>query len=155
MNLEEAIKIIKNLKSLRWFSYAGDRGKKMLSDEEDNAIDTVLRSYNAILTNHNALEEDMDKQYNKGYQDGFKQAKFDCEMDKLPYERIIKIKDEYLKLIDFLLIDYDGCKSVETLKELIDETRDYIHKALNNDDKSAIYSAGNGKSSNILGEVIE
>jgi hypothetical protein len=33
-----------------------------------------------------------------------------------------------------MLIDYDGW---------------------HNDDKSAIYSAGNGKSSNILGEVIE
>ena len=25
----------------------------------------------------------LDERYNKGYQDGFKQAKFDCEMDKL------------------------------------------------------------------------
>ena len=69
MNLEEAIKILKSLKSSRWFEYAGDRGKKILSDEEDNAIDTVLTA--------------LDERYNKGYQDGFKQAKFDCEMDKL------------------------------------------------------------------------
>ena len=86
-----------------------------------------------------------------------KAGKIACEMsleiDKL--KRIIKIKDEYFKLIDFLLIDYDGCNTVDGLKELIDETREYIHKALKNDDKSAIYSAGNGKSSNILGEVIE
>ena len=33
------------------------------------AIDTVLSA--------------LDEKYNKGYQDGFKQAKFDCEMDKL------------------------------------------------------------------------
>lgn len=33
------------------------------------AIDTVLKA--------------LDERYNKGYQDGFKQAKFDCEMDKL------------------------------------------------------------------------
>ena len=26
---------------------------------------------------------ELDTRYNKGYQDGFKQAKFDCEMDKL------------------------------------------------------------------------
>jgi hypothetical protein len=33
------------------------------------AVDTVLSELNTM--------------YNKGYQDGFKQAKFDCEMDKL------------------------------------------------------------------------
>lgn len=69
--------------------------------------------------------------------------------------RVVKIKDEYLKLLNDMLIDYDGWHTAESLKELIDETRDYIHKALKNDDKSAIYSAGNGKSSNILGEVVE
>lgn len=47
------------------------------------AIEVMLRSYNAILINYNALKEDMDKSYNKGYQDGFKQAKFEVEMDKL------------------------------------------------------------------------
>ena len=86
-----------------------------------------------------------------------KAGKIACEMsleiDKL--KRIVEIKDEYFKLIDFLLVDYDGCKTVKSLKELIDETREYIHKALKNDDKSAIYSAGNGKSSNILGEEVE
>lgn len=69
--------------------------------------------------------------------------------------RVVKIKDEYLKLLNDMLIDYDGWHTAESLKELIDETRDYIHKALKNDDKSAIYSAGNYKSSNILGEEVE
>ena len=96
----------------------------------------------------------MDKQYNKGYQDGFKQAKFDCEMDKLPYERIIKIKDEYLKLLNDMLIDYDGWHTAESLKELIDETREYIHKALKNDDKSVI-RVNSKKKFNILGEEVE
>lgn len=69
-------------------------------------------------------------------------------------DRIIKIKDEYLKLIDFLLVDYDGCETVETLKELIDETRGYVHKALKNDDK-AVIAANSKKKFNILGEVVE
>ena len=68
--------------------------------------------------------------------------------------RTVRIKNEYLKLIDFLLVDYDGCKSVETLKELIDETREYIHKALNNDDKSVI-TVNSKKKFNILGEEVE
>lgn len=55
-----------------------------LADKETiKAIEVMLRSYNAILTNYNALEEDMDKQYNKGYQDGFIQAKYECHTDKL------------------------------------------------------------------------
>ena len=69
--------------------------------------------------------------------------------------RTLEIKDEYFKLIDFLLVDYDGCKSVESLKELIDETREYIHKALKNDDKSVVYRRGDDKGLNILGEEVE
>lgn len=76
MNIEKAIEILKDNDNVN--DILENCGCKVMS-----AIDTVLRSYNAILTNYNALEEDMDKQYNKGYQDGFKQAKFDCEMDKL------------------------------------------------------------------------
>lgn len=30
-----------------------------------------------------AIKTALDERYNKGYQDGFKQAKFDCKMDKL------------------------------------------------------------------------
>ena len=45
------------------------------TDKHDfrRAIETVLAEMNKI-----AIER-----YDKGYQDGFKQAKFDCEMDKL------------------------------------------------------------------------
>ena len=31
----------------------------------------------------NVVLDGLDTRYNKGYQDGFKQVKFDCEMDKL------------------------------------------------------------------------
>lgn len=68
--------------------------------------------------------------------------------------RTIKIKDEYLKLLNDMLIDYDGWHTAESLKELIDETRDYIHKALKNDDKSVI-TVNSKKKFNILGEEVE
>lgn len=68
--------------------------------------------------------------------------------------RVVKIKDEYLKLLNDMLIDYDGCKTVKSLKELIDETRKYIHKALKNDDKSVI-TVNSKKKFNILGEEVE
>lgn len=68
--------------------------------------------------------------------------------------RVVKIKDEYLKLLNDMLYDYDGCNTVESLKELIDETREYIHKALKNDDKSVI-TVNSKKKFNILGEEVE
>ena len=85
----------------------------------------------------------------KGYEGIFSMSYFnDCAKRKL------KIKDEYLRLMDLLLLDYDGCKNVETLKELIDETREYIHKALDNDDTSVI-AENSLKKFNILHEEIK
>ena len=105
------------------------------------AIEVMLRSYGAILTNHNALEEDL--------------YSANCIIDDLvTVTREIKMKDEYLLLIDMMLYDYDGCKTVKSLKELIDEVREYIHKALKNDDKSVI-TVNSKKKFNILGEEEE
>lgn len=65
MKLEEAIREIKlwteAYKEVRFLDFYDKRYLR--------AIDTVLA--------------ELDTRYNKGYQDGFKQAKFDCEMDKL------------------------------------------------------------------------
>lgn len=106
----------------------------------------VLKDISRACLNH-ILNENISETSRKLYEDDIE------AIDKVV--RVVKIKDEYLKLLNDILIDYDGWHTAESLKELIDETRDYIHKALKNDDKSAIYSAGNGKSSNILGEVVE
>ena len=59
MELNEAIEL---LKSVRGNEYVA-------TSDYENALNTVLKA--------------LDERYNKGYQDGFKQAKFDCEMDKL------------------------------------------------------------------------
>lgn len=61
MNLEKAIKTIN--------SYDFNEISEFENGTMQEAIDTVLTA--------------LDERYNKGYQDGFKQAKFDCEMDKL------------------------------------------------------------------------
>jgi hypothetical protein len=37
--------------------------------------------------------------------------------------------DEYLELIHDLAYDYDGCRTIESLKSLIDEIVDYANKA--------------------------
>ena len=85
------------------------------------AIEVILRSYNAILTNYNALEEDMDKQYNEGYQDGFKQAKFEVEMDKLQEEMTVselkRIIKEYTESHDLYIVT--DCSFFEIVEDAI------------------------------------
>ena len=53
----------------------------------------------------------------------------------------LKVKNEYLKLIYMIGFDYDGCDTVESLKELIDTLVDYAAKAFNNDIESCIYGS--------------
>ena len=67
-----------------------------------------------------------------------------------------KIKDEYLKLICDIAYDYDGCNTVKSLKELIDELVSLSRRALNNDDKWTAYiSANERKKFNILHEELK
>ena len=70
-------------------------------------------------------------------------------------ERQIKIKDEWCQLIIDLGFDYDGCNTVESLKDLINELVDYAHKAIICDDVSVVYVGADDKKSNILLEDIK
>lgn len=72
MNLEKAIKVLKEISRAclnRVVNENISEISRKLYEDDIEAIDTVLKA--------------LDKRYQKGYQDGFKQAKFDCEMDKL------------------------------------------------------------------------
>ena len=78
MNLEKAIKILKANRDVAKHRADGLEKNKLTDfldiqykiDKEDyEAIDTVLK--------------ELDTSYNKGYQDGFKQAKFEVEMDNI------------------------------------------------------------------------
>ena len=72
MNLEKAIKEVKEIKYSQLKCALSDELPEILRKSfliNVEAIDTVLKA--------------LDERYQKGYQDGFKQAKFDCEMDKL------------------------------------------------------------------------
>ena len=70
-------------------------------------------------------------------------------------ERQVKIKDEWCQLIIDLGFDYDGCNTVESLKDLIDELVDYARKAIICDDVSVAYVGADDKKSNILLENIK
>lgn len=83
MNLEEAIEVLKGLIEPQSYTLGG-------YDKE--ALRTVLKA--------------LDERYNKGYQDGFKQAKFDCEMDKLQKEMSAH---EFLRIRDIECDKYANC----------------------------------------------
>lgn len=79
MSLEKAIKELKNICAFK---------------EEIEALNVVLSELDRLQKSEEDLmikagkiacemSLKLDERYNKGYQDGFKQAKFDCEMDKL------------------------------------------------------------------------
>lgn len=67
----------------------------------------------------------------------------------------IKLKNAYCQLIVDLGFDYDGYNSIESLKSLIDELVGYAQKAIDNDDKTAIYVDEDGHEQNILLEDIK
>lgn len=71
MNLEKAIKVLKEWIRIDRMAREGEEHSDYdtFCEEKCIAIETVLTA--------------LDERYQKGYQDGFKQAKFDCEMDKL------------------------------------------------------------------------
>lgn len=78
------------------------------------------------------------------------------ELDKK--DRQLKIKNEYLSLIWQIGYDYDGCNTVKSLQELIDELLDLSIKAKQNDDKSVMYIGARGRTDikmNILYEEVE
>lgn len=103
MNLEKAIKILKENRDVAKHRADGLEKNKLTDfldiqykiDKEDyEAIDTVLSALERLQKSEEDLMKKtgkitcemslkLDERYNKGYQDGFKQAKFDCEMDKL------------------------------------------------------------------------
>jgi flagellar biosynthesis/type III secretory pathway protein FliH len=145
MELEEAIKILKEYLELNEWRYPLTTAIEIVLERLE--ITTAMKEV--------AFEEGYKKGKHSGTQEGFYSGvAMGTQQRKYIDEKTIKIKDEYLKLIDNLLIDYDGCKTVKSLKELIDETREYIHKALKNDDKSVI-TVNSKKKFNILGEEVE
>lgn len=71
-------------------------------------------------------------------------------------ERQVKIKNAYLALINDIAYDYDGCNTVESLKELIDELVKMNTQALKNDDWTVMYTdLSQTKNRNILQELLD
>lgn len=103
----------------------------------------------------NTVLKELENRYKKGQREGWK-CGFNYAIQQKEYknDRTIKIKNEYLRVMYLLLLDYDGYNSSERLKELIDETTEYIKKAIKNDDKSVI-TVNSKKKFNILGEEVE
>lgn len=85
MELNKAIDILKAYR-------VGGYGTLMDIRVMFEAIDVVL--------------QELDTRYNKGYQDGFKQAEFEVEMDKMQEEMTA---EEFLRIRDMECIKYEEC----------------------------------------------
>ena len=116
MNLEKAIDILENVIADEVIGiYCLEIQKEVECskncENEDcflqQAIDTVL--------------QELDTRYNKGYQDGFKQAKFEVEMDKLQEEMTVselkRIIKEYTESHDLYIVT--DCSFFEIVEDAI------------------------------------
>ena len=69
-------------------------------------------------------------------------------------ERQNEIKDAYLDIIYDIGVDYDGCNTVKSLKELIDEFMKWAKFAIENNDTECMFIGANDKEFNILHEEL-
>lgn len=89
----------------------------------------------AIKMNENVqqeIRELQEKLFNNRKKDGMQSEIATVHMDTLEY--LLKKNTEQIEYIQDtanILIDYDGCLTVESLKELIDETRERLSLFLN------------------------
>ena len=81
MELKEAIERLTEVRDRH------AKNVKMLEESnvylKNTAFEDVLIERKKDIEVIDTVLSALDERYNKGYQDGFKQAKFDCEMDKL------------------------------------------------------------------------
>ena len=69
-------------------------------------------------------------------------------------ERQNEIKDAYLDIIYDIGVDYDGCNTIKSLKELIDEFMKWAKFAIENNDTECMFIGANDKEFNILHEEL-
>lgn len=110
-------------------------GDTLYSQEElEDDIRTVLNDYGCL----DIVNERKKKQINELEN---KILKYDEIIAKLEEQntlkdRQLKIKQEYLKIIYALGVDYDGLEKADSLKGLIDNLVEYAKLAIKNDDKT-------------------
>lgn len=123
MNIDEAIG---RLKGIIYASHSAYFKNFELMYQDVDAIETIINEYNNL------------KQIEESHR---------IENGKLRKEN--KIKDEYLDLIQFMAVDYDGERKAKGLMELIDQLADYAVKGINCDTKSEVYFGKNILKENI------
>ena len=69
-------------------------------------------------------------------------------------QRQIDIKNAYLDIIYDIGIDYDGCNTIKSLKELIDEFMKWAKFAIENNDREPMFIGARDKEFNILHEEL-
>lgn len=110
-------------------------GETVYSEEQlEEDLRTVLNDYGCL----DIVNERKKKQINELEN---KILKYDEIIAKLEEQntlkdRQLKIKQEYLKIIYALGVDYDGLEKADSLKGLIDNLVEYAKLAIKNDDKT-------------------
>ena len=119
-----------------WNYLEGDIYESAFYSEEELEKDlrTVLSYYGCL----DIVNERKKKQINELEN---KILKYDEIIAKLEEQntlkdRQLKIKQEYLKIIYALGVDYDGLEKADSLKGLIDNLVEYAKLAIKNDDKT-------------------
>ena len=83
----------------------------------------------------------------------------ELEEDKKRLERQLRIKDCWCQYLCMIGFDCDGCHTVASLEELVEELVSYAEKAINCDDTSPVYTGvlinGEEFKSNILFEELK
>lgn len=128
--------------------------EKMFYIPDDECLDEYTKQLESQLKEYNEIKEIFKKYYmmdNETIYDGC--IKMQDEIDDL--KRQIKIKNAYLNLISDIAYDYDGCNTVKSLKELIDELVKMCNQAYKNDDWSVMFIGANNTNKNILQELLK
>ena len=140
MNEEEAQKVLDELQAVNP-KLLNKQGKRLynaimkIADERDWCKDSLVECKEANNQCYKVIQE-------------LKQ-----DIDQL--KRQIQIKDEYLDLMISIGFDYDGLDgSIDGLKSIVDQLVDYAKKAIDNDDKTAIYGGFDDTPKNILLEEL-
>lgn len=79
----------------------------------------------------------------------------DSQNDISNLERKLEIKNRYLELLSDIGFDYDGCNTIASLKELIDELVGYADKAIECRTDTIEFISADGTNYNILHEKME
>ena len=94
MNLEESIELLKSVRGNEYVATSDYESALGTVLSEIDRLKVELRNAGKVIEEYiNKPSEASTDLWQRGYQEGFKQAKFDCEMDKLNEPKEITLRE--------------------------------------------------------------